>query len=1059
MALEKAVVPISFAGGIDTKTDDKQVLPGKLLLLENCKFQTAKKLRKVPGDVPLSRQILGSTSTITNGVSIAPFQEELVLNNGKNIYSYSPDDLAWSDKGPTFTVDLSTSAVIRNNFAQTTQDSATHSSGLQIFAWEDSSGGSRFSVIDSSNNLQVQSNVLISSSAQTPKCAALGNFLIVIYYEPTPHRLRMIAVPISMPTTFMGPTDLSTNIDSTNPVFDIDLIGLNVFVAFNTIGSGGITYFFVSPFLSSSAVQNQAGEQASVAISVYNDTSNNVWISYYNGTAVKTFIASYLLTTLILGPTVVETVANVRNVTGATLGTTATIFYEISAAITYNHFIRANTLTITGTVGTPYVVIRSVGLSSEAFSYQGNIFLLVAYEGPLQPTYFLINQTGLVALKLSPLTGGGLTKKSTLSQINPTAPNIYQLSYLQQDFFATTQGGNFFLTGVMQASIDFNPTGIISVDIGNGLQSTGGFLSSYDGISSVELGYHVFPEQVTVTPILSGGGMSPGSYQYSAVYAWTDNFGQIHRSAPSIPTTVVFSGGTPLTFTSTFAAGVSSIVVSSATGLFVGQTITDNTTSGNILAGTTITSIVGTTIGLSAPTQGASGSPDTLQTIDVYSATIVAPTLRVTAKQPPLRSNAWVELYRTQANQTIFYLVSSVQNPTYNNTMVDTVSFTDMQSDIAIQGNIQLYTTGGVIENISPPAPKLIWQYRTRLILVPVEADNTWWFSKEIVPGVPIEFTDSFVKNMDQRDGPITAGIQMDDKNVFFKGPTDIFYVTGEGPDSTGNNDDWALPQIVPTGAGCIDPFSVVLSPGGILYKSYKGIYLLNRALSASYIGAEVEAFNSAGITSSQLITDDNEIRFTLDNSNMLLYDYFFNQWSVIPQVDAMSSCNFQNNFCYVQSDGTVLQESPNIWTHNGNFRRIKLITSWLSVDGLQGFQRIYKMLVLGEYKSPHQLKCNVAINFNPNYVQESYINAGMLLANPAYGDDSPYGSGSPYGGVDQTYQWRLHMARQKCETIQLTLEEIPMLPYGEGLSLSAVSLEIGSRKGAMRLPASQSFG
>jgi len=118
-------------------------------------------------------------------------------------------------------------------------------------------------------------------------------------------------------------------------------------------------------------------------------------------------------------------------------------------------------------------------------------------------------------------------------------------------------------------------------------------------------------------------------------------------------------------------------------------------------------------------------------------------------------------------------------------------------------------------------------------------------------------------------------------------------------------------------------------------------------------------------------------------------------------------------------------------------------------------------MLILGSYLSPHRLKVNVAVNFNPNFVQEEYVNATSLLGNSAYGNDSPYGApyGQPYGGQDQTYQWRSNMKVQKSQTLQITLEEIPVLPYGEGLSLSAITLEVGGKKGIFRTSAAKTIG
>lgn len=57
---------------------------------------------------------------------------------------------------------------------------------------------------------------------------------------------------------------------------------------------------------------------------------------------------------------------------------------------------------------------------------------------------------------------------------------------------------------------------------------TGGSLGDFIGIDSSS----------------TGGNISDGTYQYVAVYSWTDNRGQLHRSASSIPITSVLSGGT-----------------------------------------------------------------------------------------------------------------------------------------------------------------------------------------------------------------------------------------------------------------------------------------------------------------------------------------------------------------------------------------------------------------------------------------------------------------------------------------------------------------------------------
>lgn len=64
--------------------------------------------------------------------------------------------------------------------------------------------------------------------------------------------------------------------------------------------------------------------------------------------------------------------------------------------------------------------------------------------------------------------------------------------------------------------------------------------------------------------------------------------------------------------------------------------------------------------------------------------------------------------------------------------------------------------------------------------------------------------------------------------------------------------------------------------PLGIMYKSNKGIYLLNRSLQVDYIGSPVEDYNSQNITSADLIQDKNRRRFLTSSGVTLVYDYYF---------------------------------------------------------------------------------------------------------------------------------------------------------------------------------------
>jgi hypothetical protein len=56
-------------------------------------------------------------------------------------------------------------------------------------------------------------------------------------------------------------------------------------------------------------------------------------------------------------------------------------------------------------------------------------------------------------------------------------------------------------------------------------------------------------------------------------------------------------------------------------------------------------------------------------------------------------------------------------------------------------------------------------------------------------------------------------------------------------------------------------------------------------------------------------------------------------------------------------------------------------------------------------------------------------------------------------------YQWRIHLERQKCEAIQITITDSQVPPFSEGMSLSAITLEVGIKKGTRKMSAARSFG
>lgn len=460
----------------------------------------------------------------------------------------------------------------------------------------------------------------------------------------------------------------------------------------------------------------------------------------------------------------------------------------------------------------------------------------------------------------------------------------------------------------------------------------------------------------------------------------------------------------------------------------------------------------------SAPSPAISYSPS--DAIDsTHTATITVPTLRLTAKTSS-RSPVSVVAYRTEASGTVYYRVSSITAPTANSTSADSVAVLDAIPDATLVGNTQLYTNGDVVENIAPGPVGSMTTYQSRIVYLDPTNPLQVGYSKQVVPGAPVEFSDLFTLNLDPRGGDGTAVATLDDKLVVFK-ESSVSVLFGQGPDATGSNNDFQGPQEVSSDAGCVNPRSVVQTPDGVMFKSAKGIYRLNRSLQLEYIGAEVEAYNDDTITSAQLLSSTNQVVFTLDTGRAIVYDYFFNQWSVFRNVAAVDSALWNGSFVYLRSDGEARQETPGEFSDAGSYIPQKWTTSWLQVAGLQGFQRVYRLLLIGDYLSSHKLKISIAYDFNPEPSQVETIDAGTLLGSQFYGGDSPYGeTGTVYGGSYPLYQFRIHLAQQKCEAIQITVEDVQSgSAVGESCAFSGYTLEVGVKRGPFKVAAARSVG
>ncbi len=1117
MALNRKLIPVLFGQGIDTKSDTKSQVLGSLRRAENVVYETLNSFKKRFGYDSIKLKDTSGTN-ITGAASLSKFKNELNVFANNQYYSYSTTLQRLVNKGYTYTARPTSTSVLNNSYNHESVDSIAVE-GINVFVYRNTSlGDVRYSVQDSVSGSLIVSDDIIAASASYVRVTNINNKVFIIY--SVAGNLSYVSFNIFQPLTLSAPTVLANDLEPAAPIFDASSTPTKIIVGYNsTVIGAHLKIASITSDGSPGTGFGVTGSDEVTAIDVFTDEVERIVVGYSNATEIRVLVLNFALTGLLLADTVLETIADVANITGYdyTQGNYR-FYYEISAADPVNHLIRTNTMTLGGTAGTPSVFRRGLGIATKVFHQADSTYITTSFETPLQATYFVLDTNGIVVAKISPEVGGGHISSGSVSRVASPTDTQRVIPTLIKGKNVSDDSTFFSLLGVQGTVLDFDPINPYATALlGDNLHIAGGILQGYDGDRIVEHGFNYYPETLALGSITNTPGdlVAAGNYSYQALYRWTDNAGQEHRSVPSLPLEVIIAGEFAPTATwnltnditlttvttgparngdtitlqvAAAAANPTDTILMGVTGTIDAVVITVTPNSGANNGGTPVNlttaqlaeyiqtgAVVGKTITL---TDGGSLLPDfnatgggaanladggegdgvvaTLANGAVNSsANIVVPTLRLTQK-----TSVAIELYRTEDDGEIYYLCSDPVNVTFNDPTVDTVTINDGLGDADLISRQLLYTTGGVLENTAPPSADVVAVHTAsnRVFLGGLEDRNALQYSKIREAGKPVEFNSALRIAIDPIGGPISAITSMDEKLIVFENDA-IFYIAGQGPTNTGEQDNFILPERISIEVGCTEPSSLCLTPEGLMFKSRKGIYLLTRSLQLQYIGAPVQEYNHLNITSARTVAQFNQVRFTTSDGECLVYNYFVQKWATFTNHEGLSAETIENDYYYLRTDGELFKENQASYSDNGSAISLVLETAWMSLAGLQGFQRAYKMLILGSYKSPHKLLVQAGYDFNEAWVQEKLIDPDAAFIDASiYGEDSPYGSGSPYGGNGSVYQARFDFKKQKCQSIKLRIQD-KLADSGEGLSLSGFTLQVGGKVGTAKLPANRKFG
>lgn len=548
MSLQKQNIAIPFSVSLGQKTDDLQNPPANMQALVNALYTKDKKLTKRNG-----YKILTSLPASSNVTGLTTFNNNLTAL-GNNVYAYSTASQQWINHGRYQPVRLSVEPMVRSALSQVEVDSAVSANNLICTVYKDTA--LRYQITDANGQVLVPS-VAIPNSASNGRVIVIGNFFVITFTSTvtaTPH-LQYIAVPLANLTNPTAPVDISTQVKANPTGYDVFVVGSFWAVAWNASdGGGAIRLATFNSNLAPQSVHTLVGEVGDL-ISVVADSSGSspvIWLSYYTSSSTSWKVATFSqILNAILAPTLIDNTKTLITIAGSATAGVFSGLAEVQNSYGFaggprSDYVEKASVTSAGVVTGPSVLVRSVGLASKVFTYNSVNYFMTAYGGALEPTYFLMDQAGNCISRLAFSNAGGYVSNNILPapwMIGSKVSIAYLIKDLLVSVAKTTNitpnnapSNIYTQDGCNLATFDMAVVNPVSVEIGNGLYMAGGFLWMYDGSQTSEQGFHLWPEDVTLTnSSFTGGNLGNEKFFYQAIYAWTDAQGNIHRSAPSVP--------------------------------------------------------------------------------------------------------------------------------------------------------------------------------------------------------------------------------------------------------------------------------------------------------------------------------------------------------------------------------------------------------------------------------------------------------------------------------------------------------------------------------------------
>lgn len=1047
--MPRSVVQFDFSGGVNQQTDARHVQPGELTNLVNGQFDKVGSIRKRAGFTALSRATTAGGNW-NAGKALATFGDELLMLDGTYLGSYSPAISKWvvKDFACKFGA-LPRKGIVSGAASQAWTGNAQNyiapdmaiANGLLVVSWLSAyipaiSGGSdrgepTLSVIDATSGAQILSSYNIEGVGNAfylaPRLVTIGTKVAIVYAD-TAGNLYARTYDAST-QTLSARTTIAANLRANASCdYQVTTDGVNLLVVYeNNSGASPRLSYTVRTTTLTAVTNGTVGDNAFAGPFVLGTCANagssdGWWISFatasgglvewwavrHNATSGTTYTqldAPFRVSNAMAAgvPIAIGAVKVSTGVAALTLSTT-------QGGITGGSYVSAWRQVAVGgaTSGALRKAPHSIWASKPA-ALNGRTCAWACYYSGLTP-----DSAQETAVLVDLLTDDIVTSTLAGRPAAVTLPRIAKRDAVSYALSTTLPGlvanGTQYVTaaGALPAfdqrsleaiTVDTSPKPL-AMELGRGLYLSGGMPQLYDGARVIEAAFVTYPEAIqSATHLASTGGLTASSdYRYSIVATFTTAAGEVIRSAPSTPVKVTTGvGENTVRF---YLAHLPWTLMGEASGSWV--------------------------------------------------------------------PNVTFEVYRTKAGGSDYYrvpptkiydVVSGKNGPLINDPTTHSRQYEDRAADTDLDGQPLLYTQGGILSAVCPPGSQVMAVHQDRLFLA--DGKDVWFSSKRSAR------TDGIVPRWNELQrftvedgGPITALASVGGFLAVFKRDR-VFMVAGDGPDlDGGTGQEFSAPARVSSDVGCIEPRSVVVCPAGTVFQSVSGIYLLTPGGQVQYISGAVQDTLDANptITAATVHETEFQVRFACSSSGatgvILVWDYFpidqapQGRWSVFQVYDSsgaqasssvVGAVNSRGRYHWLAPNGTTYQETPGTYTDAGTWVTLTVETAWVKLAGLQGFQRIWSIALLGERFTDHDVVCTQKVDFSETVVQTETINVQ-----------------SSFGLEQVQYTPRI----RKCEAIKLAWSDATpsagTVGTGRALSLTGFALEAKVLPKINRLPSAK---